>query len=56
MTLLARLVEGATPLHGGGIIRRLHGYSAHGDERIQSFMKETVLHGVCVPLYSMISR
>jgi gamma-tubulin complex component 3 len=56
MSLLARLVDGATPLHGGGIIRRLHGYGGHGDEKIESFLRDSVLQGVCVPLYHMISR
>ena len=56
MSLLARLVDSVIPLQGGGIIRQLHGYSGHGDERIEKFMRESILTGVSVPLYHMISR
>jgi gamma-tubulin complex component 3 len=56
MTLLARLVEAATPLQGGGMICRLFGYSRHGDGHVDKFLRGSILQGVCNPFYHMISR
>jgi hypothetical protein len=56
LILMARIVDAASPLQGGGLVSRLHGHTFHGDVKVESFVSSSIMRSICVPLYKMITR